>query len=820
MDNWHLCADQVMPVAARIGRGPSSPPRSGAEVWLGGYGRGVLQGRRVERELLAALVEAAARGESGAVLVLGEPGIGKSALLDDVAAVAVSAEVRVLRTQGLEQEAPLAFGALQRLLRPVSGFLDRVHGPQGRALRLAFGLESGESVDPFLVGVATLSLLSSAAEEATLACLVDDAHWLDSASADALLFAARRLQADRVAMVFAAREPREPSFVPEGVQVVRLSGLDDADARAVLGELHGRQQLDADVVDRLLAAADGNPLALRSLPTALSAAQLTGTASLPEQLAPGEGLQRVLLQQVRRLPEAAQTVLLVAACDDFGEQVITRAAAARLGVEDGWEAAERSGLLVVTESAMRISHPLVRSAISGAATSTQRRAAHQALADAFLDAGDAARGVWHSAAASSGYDESLASALADLAARAADRGGLGLAADAYERAAELTRDSDRRAGWLLGAAAHAWATGQGARASRLAGTAREDSNRIGGGGRDPLLRADIDRLRGRIEVNTGSASKGQAIFVTAARAVAPHDPGRALDMAVAAALMRGYGIDSGLDLPERLFPTDVGAADVPRTACLKQLLETMGHANRGEWAKARLALGRALRYADTVSTDARDLDVWGNLGNAALAVGDDPAAYRCYKAMHAHALDTGSGMSIIYALHRIGFAQITAGQWGQIRAHTEDALALARSIGQPALTVTPVAWLTWLAALQGDAAYTELRGRLVGLTNAHPLGILAGPVRDLALWAAGAHAAADGDHGQALHHLARIQVPALRRMTALDRIDAAVRARRDPKSRAVDRRNRPVLPVGRMGVAARGGRVRPGAPGRQGPQRR
>ena len=157
-------------------------------------------------------------------------------------------------------------------------------------------------------------------------------------------------------------------------------------------------------------------------------------------------------------------------------------------------------------------------------------------------------------------------------------------------------------------------------------------------------------------------------------------------------------------------------------------------------------------------------------------------AYRCYKAMHAHALDTGSGMSIIYALHRIGFAQITAGQWGQIRAHTEDALALARSIGQPALTVTPVAWLTWLAALQGDAAYTELRGRLVGLTNAHPLGILAGPVRDLALWAAGAHAAADGDHGQALHHLARIQVPALRRMTALDRIDAAVRAGETPRA--------------------------------------
>ena len=182
---------------------------------------------------------------------------------------------------------------------------------------------------------------------------------------------------------------------------------------------------------------------------------------------------------------------------------------------------------MVTESAMRISHPLVRSAISGAATSTQRRAAHQALADAFLDAGDAARGVWHSAAASSGYDESLASALADLAARAADRGGLGLAADAYER------DPPNSPGTRIAGPVGCW--GPRRMPGDRSGRARLSTGRHRQGGLQPdrrrrlgpLLRADIDRLRGRIEVNTGSASKGQAIFVTAARAVAPHDPGRA-----------------------------------------------------------------------------------------------------------------------------------------------------------------------------------------------------------------------------------------------------------------------------------------------------
>ena len=746
----------------------------------------MLQGREAELGRLDELVESARHGRAGVLVVLGEAGIGKSALLEAWSAhVASAADVERLSTAGTEQEVPFAFGALHRLLRPVLRLVDALPAPQAAALKVVFGEATGARVDPFVVGVATLGLLGAAAEETPVVCVVDDAHWLDAASADALLFAARRLSADRVAVVFAARDPHEPPFAPAGLTTIRLGALS---AEVALAVLTTGRSLDPAVADRLVAEAGGNPLALASLPTALSDEQLAGRAPLPSRLSPGEGLQRAVLERVLRLDEPAQRLLLVVASTDEPVLDVTRRAAAGTGVGDAdWDAAERSGLLLIDEQMVRLSHPLVAAAVSAAATSTDRRWVHTALASAYAETGDRDRATWHRAAATVGPNEDLAADLVDIAARAAARGGYATAADIYERASAHSTHRERRAHWMLAAATLAWAAGQAARAAHLSAAARElatgpvageNPGVTSGGdtGADPLLLADIDRLRGRLEVNIGSATEAQRIFAIAAHTVAEHDPSRALDMALAAALMRGYGIDSGTPLPQVAALDAPAPAEGPRTACLQALLETMGAAESGDWSRAREALDDAGGVASHVGTDPGDLDVLGNLGNAALHVGDDWGAVRAYLLQRSRALEVGAGTQVLYALHRLGFALYSTGRWEQIRAHAEDARALATSLGQPGLTTVPVGWLNLLAALQGRADYDELRSLLGDLAAAHQLGMMAGPVRDLALWADGAHATSQGDHATALGHLARMRVPALRRMTAIDRIDAAVRA--------------------------------------------
>ena len=281
----------------------------------------------------------------------------------------------MLRTQGLEVEAPLAFAALHRLLLPVMRLRDELPVPQARALRVAFGEEDGPAVEPFLVAVATLSLLTSAAEESTVLCVVDDAHWLDPATADALLFCARRLGADRVLLVFSARDEAATPFRPDGIDELVLAGLDPDAARALLEQRAGAAPAP-EVTERLIVETGGNPLALLELPTELSADQLGGSAPLPTQLHLSTRVEQAFLDRSRRLSAPVQSVLLLAAADDTGELAVVRAAAATLGVdEQALEAAVASGLLVVDAGRVQVRHPLVRSAIYQAATgaaATQR----------------------------------------------------------------------------------------------------------------------------------------------------------------------------------------------------------------------------------------------------------------------------------------------------------------------------------------------------------------------------------------------------------------------------------------------------------------
>jgi hypothetical protein len=412
------------------------------------------------------------------LLLHGEPGVGKSALLEDLVATADD-DVRVLRAQGVESEAPLPFAALHRLLRPVLGILDRVPAPQARALRAAFGEADDVAVEPFLAALATLSVLTEAAEDATVLCVLDDAQWLDRATTDAVLVAGRRLGADRVAVVFAARDDEGHAFAPDGVPAVALTPLAHGAARALLAEAAGGAVPD-DVADRLMTQAAGNPLALVELPSTLSTQQLTGAEPLPAQLHLTAGIERVFLDRCRRLPPDVQTLLLVAATDDSGRVASVRAAAIRLGAgPDSLDAAERSGLLVVDGDIVRVRHPLVRSAVYQAATSRERHEAHRALAEAINPAEDPDRYAWHRAAAVDSPDPTVVAGLTDAGARAERRGGfagcLRARRPAGRRRAGPGRTPLRRRPYRLGRRADhpgAHPVRRGARARRRPGAAR------------------------------------------------------------------------------------------------------------------------------------------------------------------------------------------------------------------------------------------------------------------------------------------------------------------------------------------------------------
>ncbi len=725
----------------------------------------MLHGRDAERARLATLLDDARSGRAGTLLVHGEPGVGKSALLLDLVAHAGN-DVLVLRTQGLESEAPLAFAALHRLLRPVLRLIDRLPAPQARSLRAVFGQDEESTVQPFLVALATLSMLTEAAEERPVLCVVDDAQWLDQATADAVLVASRRLGADRVAVVLAARDGEGRMFAPDDVAAMALTPLTGAASRAVLTEALGTTVTD-EVAVRLMAQAAGNPLALVELPTTLSAQQLAGAAPMPTQPHLTAGLERVFLDRSRRLPQPVQTLLLIAAADDSGRVATVRRAAALLDVDPGaLESAERSGLIVVDGDGLRVRHPLVRSAVYQAATSWERRQAHAALARALDGGDDPDRYAWHRAAAVDSPDQAVAADLNAVGARAERRGGYAAAADAYERAADLTTGEAARSARVFAAARNAWAAGETPRARSLSLVAREHAD-------DRVLRADIDRLRGRIEVNVGSAIDAHRLFTVAAHAVAADDPTRALELAVAAALTHTYGADSGSTLDVSTVATEAADSETARTRCLGHLLLSLTQASAFDWA-AGLA---SLRAALGAGTDVSDPDVLAHLGNAALHLGDHEAHLRCFTQMLAGARDAGAGMLVLYALPRLGFSQLVTGQWGALRSSAEEALALSVSAGQRPLGAVPLGQLALLAAVQGWAAadYDPLLADLEAASR-QPLGVLADPVHDLMRWAQGSRAAQAGDTRTALSHFGSIRLSTLGRLAALDRIEVAVRA--------------------------------------------
>jgi DNA-binding CsgD family transcriptional regulator len=490
------------------------------------------------------LIDDARAGGSGTVLLRGEAGVGKTALLER--AVDSVSDLIVLRAVGIESEMELPYAALHQLCAPVLDRLDRLPGPQRDALAITFALREGAVPDRFLVSLALLSLMSDVAEERPLLCVVDDAQWLDKASARALVFVARRLQAESVVIIFAAREPSDEL---RGLPELLIEGLGDADARELLASAIP-WSMDERVHDQVVAETRGNPLALIEL-TRVSPAQLAGGFGLPGALSLEDRIKESFRGRAAALPPETMRLLLLAAAEPTGDPALLWRAAEQMGLSGSvLEPAEDAGLLEVG-TRVRFRHPLVRSAIYQAASPDERREVHRALAEATDAEADPYRRAWHLAEATTGADEAVAAELERSAARAAALGGLPATAAFLERAAVLTADPVTRSERALAAAQANVQAGTLDAVQDLLSTAEAGSL-----SEPQLARADL--VRAQLAFVTSRGSHAAPLLLNAAKRLEPIAPEMAratyLD-AMAAAIFAG-----------RLAAPGGSAEDVARAA--------------------------------------------------------------------------------------------------------------------------------------------------------------------------------------------------------------------------------------------------------------
>ncbi len=729
------------------------------------YGLAVLVGRDSQRLAVAEVLDAARQGTGGVVVVHGDAGCGKSTLLTD--AVASAADMQVLRTQGVESESPLAFAALQRLLRPLRRRVTDLPAPQANALRAAFGEAEGDG-DRFLTFLGTLSLLADAAEEKPILAVIDDAHWLDEASAAALQFTARRLNAERVAMLFAARDGEEYSF--DSADLPRLAlGAVTGDAA---GEVLRSRGTDASpaVRDHLVQATAGNVLALVELAAALSADQLRGREPLPDPLPLTQGVERAFLDRTRRLSTPAQRLLLIAASDDSSRAGIVLEAARRLDVgPEALDEVERTGLLSVDHDVVELRHPLVRSAVYRGATTSERRAAHRVIADALASAGDRERAVWHRAAAADGPDSEVVEELETVASAAQARGGHEAASAAWSRAAELTPDPETRGRRLYLAASSAWLGAQPARGAALAAAA--DSLVT-----EPSLRAQLLTLRAQIEWNTRSLNAGYDFVLQAADVAAGAGLPMTQQLTMLAASLSTFGAHSPRPFDPTALVADPGVDAPAHLRAAFRLLHGFLAIARKDYAAAADLFGQAFALTDADPVEG-DHVLQPNLAIAAWVIDDDERSLRLHEHQLSQARRTGALSMVEHALTRGFFAQLVTGSWAKAGAAAAEGLSLTASTGQRGLTALPMAELALLASLRGDDGATGYLIDVSAVREAYPVGITDILVVDLIHWATALRIGQQP--AAALHHLDQIGLPLVRRMAALDVFEVAARSGRD-----------------------------------------
>ncbi len=584
-----------------------------------------LHGRTRECAVLDALIADIRRSESRALVLRGEAGIGKTALLDYL--VASAPDLTVARSVGIESEMELPYAGLHQLCGTILDRLEKLPAPQRLALETVFGVRAGAAPDRFLLGLAVLSLLSEVSEERPVLCVVDDAQWLDQSSALILAFVARRLLAEPVGLVFALREAGdELRHLPS----LEVAGLRNGDARALLSSAV-QFRLDDQVSDRIVAEARGNPLALLELPRGLTPTELAGfgTAAVPEL---GSGVEESFRRRVTALPEATRLLLLTAAAEPLGEAVLVWRAAELQGISTDASAPAVDAGLCQFGARIRFRHPLVRAAAYAAGSSDERRQAHASIAEATDPASDPDRRAWHRALASAGPDEAVADELDRSAERARARGGQAAAAAFLERAVALTLDPARRAQRALAAAESSYLAGSADRALRLAAAAER-------GPLDDSQRVRVDVLRGRVATMQRRPRDAPPLLLRAARRLERSDRRAARntyrDAFVAAIYAGRFGGDTGLPEVASAVASAAPSSDPPSATDelldAAALLVTSGYATGAPAAQRALMAFRDaqmspelemhwLFLAGRVSTWVWDAETWDALSGRTLAL--------------------------------------------------------------------------------------------------------------------------------------------------------------------------------------------------------
>ena len=685
----------------------------------------MLIGREEERTQLDSLIVRARGGESAALLLHGEPGIGKTRLLEHAAVTA--ADFKVLRARPLEAESELAFAGLSELLRPVLHLLGRIPGPQEAALSGALALGPPVPGDPFAVAAATLSLLAAAAEESPVLTAVDDAHWLDMPSREALLFAGRRLGSEGVLLLLGMRDCEWVSAA--GLGTLELHGLSAADAAALV-ERTGTP-VDAAVRNRIVSETRGNPLAILEAVATLTDAELLGKAPITCPLAVGACLEQAFAQRLDVLPRDTRDALLIAAASDTGLAGEIARALAWAGLSrHALEPAERDGVIIIRGERIEFRHPLVRSVAYHLHDPAERRAAHRALAAA-LGAGE--RAAWHLAAASAGPDEEVAALLETSAASAFARSAYAAAASAFQASALLSPGDDDRVRRMMGAGRALWFAGERERAAALLESVLDLAS-------EPTARADLQQLRGLAMLLASPVSETHAMLVAEADRVEPHDGTRASALRAIAALtyyMAGDHADADeiarralAKAGPRARPTaamvlalvTAGSGQVDEAfALLEPMLEWLEAIDPlGElwfvlsataqslgwieqWAHARTMFDRIIGAARTAGAPAVLAFPLALFSEFELRRGKITAAYAAATESVQLAAETGQAALSSFSLVILGRAEAILGHDEDCRAHVAAGLDFSRRIGLNVIEIYAAAVLGLQELSRGHA---------------------------------------------------------------------------------------------------------------------
>jgi len=636
-----------------------------------------LLGRGAERDRLDRILADARAGLSGTVVLGGEPGVGKTSLLDY--AQAAAADLTVIRVDGIETEIELSFGALHQLLRPYLARAGVLATPQRTALELAFGLRAGPAPDRFLVGLAALGLLADQATRRPLLCLVDDAQWLDRESADTLAFMARRLYADSIAMVFAVREPAASPGLLGGLPDLAVTGLDDRDAADLLAATAG-PGLRPAVAERIVTETGGNPLALIEIGQQLGPGQLNGDTPLPDPVPIGRQLEQRYLQEVRGLPDGTRVLLLAAAADPTGDPQLLWQAGKQLGFTAQAATPAEARHLLTIRDAVRFRHPLIRSAVYYGASFADRQRVHASLGAATDPVAHPDQRAWHLAMAATGPDEAVAAELEQVGDRARQRGGWTAAAASFQRAAALTASPAGRGRRLLRAA----------EASCGAGALRQAQLQLDQATGDLRDRRDLglaQRVRSRIYHAQHESAKATSALLAAAAGLGHDDLRLARDIlveAVVEAQINGQLAPDGTTRGDvvraaRSLPLPAGTAATPGDLLLDADATLLG---RGLAAAAPL-LRTAIDAVRVAPPGAPELFQWlaAACADATILV-DEDRLDELARRMETEARQHGAVLPLTLALSHAGVSNLLAGYLSEAQRCFLEHAAIAEARGQ------------------------------------------------------------------------------------------------------------------------------------------